>query len=211
MTESINEDIPPSPERSPQKNQSFESVMIREIMDNYTIKDWISHRTFIISAIIGFIIIVIAGFLAPTTNVEALKTLLLVSIPGTITLLSISTAGFIAVNFVNIEDRFILFLKENSLYNSIILLFYEPAFFGILNIFFAIVVLVIANMFVLSGWVGALLLGVATFLFLYTVFGFLNLYKIFWMFGTERLNYNQSRQEEKMTNNDTILAETQSE
>ncbi|MCK9333493.1 MAG: hypothetical protein M0Q19_10055, partial [Candidatus Cloacimonetes bacterium] len=81
----------------------------------------------------------------------------------------------------------------------------------ILNIFFAIVVLVIANMFVLSGWVGALLLGVATFLFLYTVFGFLNLYKIFWMFGTERLNYNQSRQEEKMTNNDTILAETQSE
>lgn len=200
MTDSINEELPQSPEISPKKIQSFESVMIQEIKDNYTIKDWISHPTFIISAIIGFIIGIIAVFFAPTTNVGALKALLSISLPGTITLISISTAGFIAINFVNIEDKFILFLNRNGLYNSIVFLFYEPAFFGLLNIIYAIVVLVIAKMFDLSGWVSGLLLGAATCLFLYAILGFLNLYKIFWMFGTERLNYNQSRQEEKMTN-----------
>jgi len=211
MTESINEEIPPSSEIAPKKIQSFYSMIIHEIMDNYTIKDWISHPTFIISVIIGVIIILIAGILAPTTNDLALKSLLPISIPGTIAFISISTAGYIAVNFINIEDKFNLFLKERGLYNSMLFLFYEPAFFGILNIIFAIVVLVIAYMFVLSGWVGAILLGAATFLFLYSGFGFLNLYATFWMFGTERLNYNQSHPEKEMTKNDTILAETQDE
>jgi len=210
MTESINEEIPPSSEIAPKKIQSFESAMIQELKDNYTIKDWISHPTFIISAIIGVIIGIIAFFFAPTTNVNALNALLSISLPATITLISISTAGFIAINFINIGDMFILFLNEKNLYNSIVFLFYEPACVGLLNIIFAIVVLVIAKMFDLSGWVSVLLLGVATFLFLYAILGFLNLYKIFWMFGTERLNYIQSHSEE-ITKNDTILTETRDE
>jgi len=211
MTDSINEELPQSPEIPPKKIQSFYSMIIHEIMDNYTIKDWICHPTFIISAIIGFIIGIIAVFFAPTTNVDALNELLSISIPGTIALISISTAGYIAVNFINIEDKFILFLKESGIYNSMLFLFYEPTIIGILNIIFAIIVLVISKMFVLSGWVGAILLGAATFLFLYAISGFLNLYTTFWMFGTERLNYNQSHPEKEMTKNDTILAETHNE
>ncbi len=210
MTESINEEIPPSPEIPSKKIQSFESAMIQEIRENYTIKDWVSHPTFIISAIIGVIIIFIAGILAPTTNAYALKSILPISIPGTIALISISTAGFIAVNFANIEDRFIHFLRKNNIYFSMLFLFYEPVIIGIVNIVFAIVVLVISYMFVLSGWSGAILLGVATSLFLYTILGFLNLYKIFWMFGTERLNFIQSRQKE-IAKSDTVLSETHDE
>jgi len=210
MTESINKEIPPSSEIAPKKSQSFESAMIQELKDNYTIKDWISHPTFIISAIIGVIIGIIAFFFAPTTNVNALNALLSISLPATITLISISTAGFIAINFINIGDMFILFLKEKNLYNSIVFLFYEPACVGLLNIIFAIVVLVIAKMFDLSGWVSVLLLGVATLLFLYAILGFLNLYATFWMFGTERLNYIQSHSDE-ITKNNTILTETHDE
>ena len=211
MTESINKEIPPSSEIAPKKSQSFESAMIQELKYNYTIKDWISHPTFIISAIIGVIIFLIAGIFAQTTDVvEALNILLSISLPATITLISISTAGFIAINFINIGDMFILFLNEKNLYNSIVFLFYEPACVGLLNIIFAIVVLVIAKMFDLSGWVSVLLLGVATLLFLYAILGFLNLYKIFWMFGTERLNYIQSHSDE-ITKNNTILTETHDE
>lgn len=210
MTESINEDLPQSPEIPPKKIQSFESVMFDEIMDNYTIKDWIIHPTFIISAIIGIIIVIIAGFCALTPVGVTLQQLLPVSITGTLTLISISTAGFVAFGFTNTEDRFILFLNENGIYNSLILLFFEPVIFGIVNIIFAIVVLVIANMFDLTGWIGAVLLGVVTFLFLYAVLGFLNLYKIFWMFGKEQLNYKRSFSEE-ITKNDTILTETHDE
>lgn len=166
-------------------NQSF----ILEELKKYSWSDWVIHWSFSVSLIIGVLICFIAWVSASEATNDILSKILSISIPATITLAAITTAGFVMVVSTGKDDLFVQFLLETDLYDGILFLFIEPVIVGIVNIVMSVVILIIASLISLPEWLDAILLGVSVSLFLYTVFGFLNLYDAFHMFGSERFHY----------------------
>ncbi|HJK05021.1 MAG TPA: hypothetical protein O0X65_02890, partial [Methanocorpusculum sp.] len=145
------------------------------------------------SLIIGVLICFIAWVSASEATNDILSKILSISIPATITLAAITTAGFVMVVSTGKDDLFVQFLLETDLYDGILFLFIEPVIVGIVNIVMSVVILIIASLISLPEWLDAILLGVSVSLFLYTVFGFLNLYDAFHMFGSERFHYRHHK------------------
>lgn len=154
-------------------------------LKRYSPRDFLMRGYFLISFIIGIFVFFIGSY--STENcLRAIAMLIPISIQASITLTAITTAGLVFIISAQKNDTFVTFLVENKLYDGMLFLFIEPVLVGMINITFAVLILILSTLFAITGLFAALILGLVVALFLYTIFGFVGLYFAFRMYGTER-------------------------
>ena len=184
-----------------------DSTILKE-MKHYRLKDYVSTSVFIVTTIIAVLVGLLSYFCGATEYSSTLSAFLPISIQACIVLAALTTAGFIMIVSANKDDLFVRFLKKSDLYDGILFLFYEPVIWGIANIIFSTILFISLNLFPsLCPDLGAWMLGIAVWLFFYSVMGYLCLYRAFWMYGEERLTFLNQKENDEKTEDESLVSE----